>query len=64
MNVISKDNTIFLFFGHIVKIIVHPECVNEVAEAADVVASTEGIIRTIDVIFDGIFILLVLIVTP
>ena len=30
-----------------VKIIVHPECVNEVAEAADVVASTEGIIRTI-----------------
>ena len=28
-----------------VKIIVHPECVNEVAEAADVVASTEGIIR-------------------
>jgi quinolinate synthase len=30
-----------------VKIIVHPECVNEVAEAADVVASTEGIIKTI-----------------
>jgi len=30
-----------------VKIIVHPECVNDVAEAADVVASTEGIIRTI-----------------
>ena len=30
-----------------VKIIVHPECVNEVAESADVVASTEGIIRTI-----------------
>jgi quinolinate synthase len=30
-----------------VKIIVHPECVNEVAEAADVVASTEGTIRTI-----------------
>jgi quinolinate synthase len=30
-----------------VKIIVHPECVNEVAEAADVVTSTEGIIKTI-----------------
>ena len=30
-----------------VKIIVHPECVNEVAEAADVVASTEGIIKAI-----------------
>ena len=30
-----------------VKIIVHPECVNDVAEAADVVASTEGIIKTI-----------------
>ena len=30
-----------------VKVIVHPECVNEVAEAADVIASTEGIIKTI-----------------
>ena len=30
-----------------VKIIVHPECVNEVAEASDVVASTEGIIKAI-----------------
>ena len=30
-----------------VQVIVHPECVNEVAEAADVIASTEGIIKTI-----------------
>jgi len=37
-----------------VKIIVHPECVNEVAEAADVVASTEGIIRTIKASKPGI----------
>jgi len=30
-----------------VQVIVHPECINEVAEAADVIASTEGIIKTI-----------------
>ena len=30
-----------------VKVIVHPECINEVAEAADVIASTEGIIKII-----------------
>jgi quinolinate synthase len=30
-----------------VQVIVHPECINEVAEAADIIASTEGIIKTI-----------------